>query len=285
MTSALYRTEIWLRWCCWSSFVKKRVPGDRCWCFMASSVTRQVHGDRARRERKSDGLPLSNVNVRTEVTMLKIEICVSLRREWIESNIRLDLFRIWLDVTWEWLISRLYWPMFPIWWPWRNPSPLPPRQRVKRSSYPIEREFNDHDDDAFSSPSCLFVSTRVRSVTHKHLQKMYENTFEKIFNQQIGSFFRHLTQLISPRSMVSLRLSALQRILGNTLWRTCPSIEVLRRGLSLTLSCSILDDQRLFLHSPRSNDSRNLKPMKNVGKWAKKSTINSSWKNYFPILM
>jgi hypothetical protein len=34
----------------------------------------------------------------------------------------------------------------------------------------------------------LFFSkfNRVRSVTHKHLQKMYENTFDKIFNQQIG---------------------------------------------------------------------------------------------------
>lgn len=34
----------------------------------------------------------------------------------------------------------------------------------------------------------LFVrtSSSVRSVTHKHLQKMYENTFDKIFNQQIG---------------------------------------------------------------------------------------------------
>ncbi len=29
---------------------------------------------------------------------------------------------------------------------------------------------------------------RVRSVTHKHLQKMYENTFDKIFNQQIGMY-------------------------------------------------------------------------------------------------
>jgi len=28
---------------------------------------------------------------------------------------------------------------------------------------------------------------RVRSVTHKHLQKMYENTFDKIFNQQVGT--------------------------------------------------------------------------------------------------
>ncbi len=32
-------------------------------------------------------------------------------------------------------------------------------------------------------------TSRVRSVTHKHLQKMYENTFDKIFNQQIGMYF------------------------------------------------------------------------------------------------
>lgn len=33
---------------------------------------------------------------------------------------------------------------------------------------------------------CHLFFYRVRSVTHKHLQKMYENTFDKIFNQQIG---------------------------------------------------------------------------------------------------
>ena len=46
-------------------------------------------------------------------------------------------------------------------------------------TYVFRKKFN-------RSFSFIYRFIRVRSVTHKHLQKMYENTFDKIFNQQIG---------------------------------------------------------------------------------------------------
>ena len=55
----------------------------------------------------------------------------------------------------------------------------------------------------FSAPHSSLLFSRVRSVTHKHLQKMYENTFEKIFNQQIGSFVRR-SALLRPLTVLLL---------------------------------------------------------------------------------
>ncbi|UJR24837.1 hypothetical protein I4U23_006209 [Adineta vaga] len=53
-------------------------------------------------------------------------------------------------------------------------------------SYLMAMEKSKSTPAASASKKIVLPDRTVRSVTHKHLQKMYENTFDKIFNQQIG---------------------------------------------------------------------------------------------------
>ncbi|CAF1240744.1 unnamed protein product, partial [Rotaria sp. Silwood2] len=52
-------------------------------------------------------------------------------------------------------------------------------------SYLMAMEKSKSTPAASASKKIVLPDRTVRSVTHKHLQKMYENTFDKIFNQQI----------------------------------------------------------------------------------------------------
>ncbi|CAF4572614.1 unnamed protein product [Rotaria sp. Silwood2] len=53
-------------------------------------------------------------------------------------------------------------------------------------SYLMAMEKSKSTPAASASKKIVLPDRTVRSVTHKHLQKMYENSFDKIFNQQIG---------------------------------------------------------------------------------------------------
>ena len=152
-------------------------------------------------------------------------------------------------------------------WRWRNPNPPQRRQPARKSCYPTERT-------SCSSLSNTFSSSVARLA----------------FEVSLINTYRRCTRIHSRRSSIN-------KSVGHRLSIRTNPISFVRQGFLLFKEfCSTLCDEPVpqlkfyeevkkrlrWVKQPvcsllfRSNASKSSKPMKNVGEWAKRSTINSS---------